>query len=181
MLDFFFVGVLSPFIETNRGCPFKCSFCHTGNDYFQKIHMFSLERIKAELNYIGTRAQKQKNTILHVADVNFGMFPRDKQICELIVDMQKKYKWPLSVCGTSGKNNKERIIEATSIFGEAFSVSMSVQSMDKQVLSNIKRENISTDELIQLAPVIKQSNLRTTSEVISVSYTHLTLPTNREV
>ena len=39
MLDEFFDGRLSPFIETNRGCPFKCSFCHTGNDYFQKVHI----------------------------------------------------------------------------------------------------------------------------------------------
>ena len=40
MLDVFFDGKLTPFIETNRGCPFKCSFCHTGNNYFNKINMF---------------------------------------------------------------------------------------------------------------------------------------------
>ena len=37
MLDHFFDGVLTPFLETNRGCPFKCTFCHTGNDYFNKM------------------------------------------------------------------------------------------------------------------------------------------------
>ena len=90
MLDVFFDGKLSPFIETNRGCPFKCSFCHTGNDYFQKIHMFSIDRIRMELEYIAKRASKQKNTILHLADVNFGMFPRDRDICKTLVEMQKK-------------------------------------------------------------------------------------------
>ena len=61
MLDNFFDGRLSPLLETNRGCPFKCSFCHTGNDYFQKIHMFSIERIKQELEYIAIRSSKKKN------------------------------------------------------------------------------------------------------------------------
>ena len=54
--------------------------------------MFSIKRIQAELEYIAVRASRQKNTILHLADVNFGMFPRDRQICAIIVDMQKKYK-----------------------------------------------------------------------------------------
>ncbi|MDP7197988.1 MAG: radical SAM protein, partial [SAR202 cluster bacterium] len=138
MLDHFFDGKLSPFIETNRGCPFKCSFCHTGNDYFQKVHMFSIDRIKAELEYIGERAFLQKNTILHLADVNFGMFPRDREVCNILVEVQKKYKWPSIVISTTGKNNKERVIDVTSILGNTFSVTMSVQSMDSHVLTNIK-------------------------------------------
>ena len=61
-------------------------FCHTGNDYYQKVHMFSIERIQKEFEYIAEKASNQKNTILHIADVNFGMFPRDKQYvkCYLI-------------------------------------------------------------------------------------------------
>ena len=39
-LDKFFDGVLSPMLETNRGCPFSCSFCNTGDKYFQKSNMF---------------------------------------------------------------------------------------------------------------------------------------------
>ena len=61
MLDHFFDGRLSPFIEANRGCPFKCSFCHTGNDYFQKIHMFSNDRILANSHFkVCTRFLKTK-------------------------------------------------------------------------------------------------------------------------
>src|SRR5438128_3822751 len=42
LLEHFFDGRLTPFLETNRGCPFKCTFCHTRADYFQKINVFSL-------------------------------------------------------------------------------------------------------------------------------------------
>ena len=166
MLDNFFDGRLSPFIETNRGCPFKCSFCHTGSDYFQKIHMFSIERIKKELEYIGKHAFEQKNSILHIADVNFGMFPRDRQICETIVEMQKKYNWPSSIIGSTGKNNKERIIEATSILGESYSFGMAVQSMSDKVLDNINRSNIKLDHYTAINSHLKKSGRNTVTELI---------------
>ena len=166
MLDHFFDGRLSPFIETNRGCPFKCSFCHTGADYFQKVHMFSLERILVELEYIGQRAAKKKNTLLHLADVNFGMFPRDKNICKALVNTRKKYHWPLSLITTTGKNNKERVIEATSILGNLFQVGMSVQSMDEKVLSNIKRSNIKLDHYVEVSKYAKKHGSTLCSELI---------------
>jgi len=166
MLDKFFDGRLSPFIETNRGCPFKCSFCHTGNDYFQKIHMFSIERVKAELEYIGARAAKQKNTVLHLADVNFGMFPRDREVCQSLVEMQKKYNWPSVVISTTGKNNKERVIDVTSILGNAFSVTMSVQSMDDKVLKNIKRSNIQLDHYTAINKHLQKTGRSTSGELI---------------
>ena len=166
MLDKFFDGRLSPFIETNRGCPFKCSFCHTGNDYFQKIHMFSIERVKEELEYIGVRAAKQKNTVLHLADVNFGMFPRDREVCNSLVEMQKKYNWPSVVISTTGKNNKERVIDVTSILGNAFSVTMSVQSMDDKVLKNIKRSNIKLDHYAAINKHLQKEGRSTSGELI---------------
>ena len=70
MLDRFFDGKLAPFIETNRGCPFVMSFCHTGNDYFNKINMFSAERINAEIDYIGKKAAALGISHLHIADTN---------------------------------------------------------------------------------------------------------------
>jgi len=43
---------------------------------------------------------------------------------------------------------------------------MSVQSMDKQVLKNIRRDNISLDQMMSLVPAIKSVGLRTMSECI---------------
>ena len=58
MLDHFFDGKLTPFLETNRGCPFGCTFCHDGKDYFQKVNNFSIDRIKEEIAYIAPRVSK---------------------------------------------------------------------------------------------------------------------------
>ena len=100
LLPVFFDGKLNPFIETNRGCPFTCSFCHTGSDYFHKLNKFSGERVKEEINYVAKKASKLGITNLHMADVNFGMYPQDKQVCEWLLDSKRKYGWPLQVMAT---------------------------------------------------------------------------------
>ena len=90
MLDKFFDGRLTPFIETNRGCPFTCSFCHTGADYFHKLNKFSEQRVKDEIEYIGKKAGNLGITNLHMADVNFGMYPQDRITCEFLLESNKK-------------------------------------------------------------------------------------------
>ena len=106
-LDKFFDGKLTPFIETNRGCPFTCSFCHTGANYYHKLNKFSQERVKEEIEYIGKRCKELNITNLHMADVNFGMYPQDKLVCEFLLDSKKKYNWPLQIMATTGKNSKK--------------------------------------------------------------------------
>ena len=166
LLDNFFDGKLTPFIETNRGCPFKCSFCHTGADYFQKIHMFSVDRIKEEIEYIGKKSSKLGITNLHIADTNFGMYPRDKDITSALLKSYNKYKWPMSIMSTTGKNNKARVIDITKILGNKFAVNMSVQSMDDNVLKNIKRSNISLDDYIDINQHLKSVGRSTKAELI---------------
>ena len=166
MLDHFFDGRLAPFIETNRGCPFKCSFCHTGDDYFQKIHMFSTQRINEEIEYIAKKISKLGVVGLHIADTNFGMYPRDLEITKSLLRVHEKYNWPLQVMSTTGKNNKKRVIEITSLLGNMFSVNMSTQSMDKNVLENIKRSNISIDDYTGINKHLKEAGRSTKAELI---------------
>jgi radical SAM superfamily enzyme YgiQ (UPF0313 family) len=166
LLDGFIDGRLTPFLETNRGCPFKCSFCHTGADYFQKINMFSTERVRAEINYLAPKMAEHGIVNLHIADTNFGMYPRDREICEALHEAQENYGWPLQVIATTGKNNKERVIEITSILGKMFSVNMSVQSMSPQVLSNIRRSNIKLEHYIHVNDHLRTQGRATKAELI---------------
>ena len=53
LMDKFFDGKLTPMIQTNRGCPFTCTFCVDGADTVNRVNQFGLGRVSSELNYIG--------------------------------------------------------------------------------------------------------------------------------
>jgi len=165
MLDEFFDGRLSPMIQTNRGCPFSCSFCVDGGDKVMNVNKFSQERVNAELEYIAEHVPKNTHSMF-ISDLNFGMIPRDLEICDDIARIQSKYGYPTQIQATTGKNAKERVIRAIQKLNGALRLWMSVQSMDQQVLTNVRRDNISVDQIIDIAPEIKKAELRTTSEVI---------------
>ena len=165
LMDKFFDGKLTPMIQTNRGCPFTCTFCVDGADDVNRVNQFGLERVSSELNYIGEHVTNNIHS-LHISDLNFGMYPRDLEICDGIVGIQKKYDYPAFVLSTTGKNKKERIIKAIEKLNGTMSLTMSVQSMDEQILQNIRRSNISVDHMLALQPTIKKVGLETTSEVI---------------
>jgi len=165
LMDKFFDGKLTPMIQTNRGCPFTCTFCVDGSDDVNRVNQFGLERVSSELNYIGEHVTNNIHS-LHISDLNFGMYPRDLEICDGIVNIQKKYDYPHRIISTTGKNKKERIIQAIEKLNGTMSLMMSVQSMDEQILQNIRRSNISVDHMLALQPTIKKVGLVTTSEVI---------------
>jgi len=51
-MDKFFDGRLSPMLQTNRGCPFSCTFCTDGVDTVNKVNSFSTERVRTDIKYI---------------------------------------------------------------------------------------------------------------------------------
>ena len=154
-LNEFFDGKLSPLLQTNRGCPFTCTFCVEGSGYYSKVHRRPQERIAAELDYIGRRMQEQRQrggrNDLFIADSNFGMYRQDIDTCQSIAETQDKYQWPEYINVATGKNQKERVLDAARLVRGAIRLSGSVQSLDQSVLENVKRANISPEQLMQLA------------------------------
>jgi len=165
LLDKFFDGRLSPMISTNRGCPFTCSFCVDGTDLVRQVNQFSLERVNEELDYIAQHVPKNIHSMI-ITDLNFGMIPRDLETCKKINEIQQKYDYPHYITCTTGKNAKERVIEAIKNVNGALEFSVAVQSMDQQVLKNIRRSNISVEHMIDLTPALKEANIQSSSEVI---------------
>jgi hypothetical protein len=168
VLDEFFDGKLAPLLETNRGCPFQCTFCVQGVRWYTKVHNFTTERIRAEIDYIGHRIQAVCPSMgfLRIADSNYGMFERDIEISGYIGAAQRKYGWPTYIDATTGKNRPERIIQSLERANGAMVAYQAVQSLDERTLKNIKRSNISKEAYEQVMIHVRGRGLRSLSDLI---------------
>jgi radical SAM superfamily enzyme YgiQ (UPF0313 family) len=166
--DEFFDGKLAPMIETNRGCPFTCTFCVQGTKYYSKIHNFSVDRIKEEITYIARRIKSHSPNMgtLRIADSNYGMYERDIEISGHIGQMQKDYAWPTFIDATTGKNKPERIIKSVEKVGGALVLYQAVQSLDEEVLRKVKRESIKLEAYKALEVHMRGRGLRSVSDLI---------------
>jgi len=169
-MDEFFDGKLQPVIQTTRGCPFACTFCVEGMSYYTKIYRNKQEKTQSELHYIGSKMQEVKNkggrNDLWLVDSNFGMYNEDLETCKSIAECQTQYNWPEYIQCDTGKNNKPRVLSAARLVKGAMRLSGSVQTLDSDVLKNIKRSNISGDSLMQLAVEAAEIDADSRSEII---------------
>jgi radical SAM superfamily enzyme YgiQ (UPF0313 family) len=168
VMDKFFDGKLAPIIETNRGCPFKCSFCVQGTSYYNKISSFEMDRLQAEIDRIAEliRTRSPQMGTLRIADANYGMYPRDPEISAYIGEAQKRTGWPTFIDATTGKNKPERIIESMEKVNGALVLYQAVQSLDEEVLRNIRRSNIKLAAYEQLQVHIRGRGMRSVSDLI---------------
>ena len=141
-LDEFLDLNMVPLLETNRGCPFRCSFCAWGMASHDIVSKLNIDNTLAEIEYIGKRA-KVNNWI--ICDANFGMLKRDVEIAKAIRSVHDKYKYPKTCQMWLSKNTSDRNLEIAKILGDMIVPTMAIQSMDKTVLENINRDNISTE------------------------------------
>ncbi|MFL2769853.1 MAG: B12-binding domain-containing radical SAM protein [Rhodospirillaceae bacterium] len=163
LMDKFFDKQLNPLIQTSRGCPYSCTFCHDGIKYMSKTMRFSQDRITKELDYISDRVQVPGLTL---ADLNWGMFPDDLITATDLADRRVRTKWPSHIASATAKNQKKRIIEMSEVLGKSMHIGASVQSTDPVVLKNIKRTNIAIEAIVEMAKSAELTNTTTFSEII---------------
>lgn len=154
----------SAILETNRGCPYKCAFCDWGN-IKATIRLFPMERVRQEIEWIATH----KIEYCYCADGNFGLFERDEQIIDMIIDANKRYGYPKKFQATYSKNNSGTVFRINKKLNEAGmskGATLSFQTMSKIALKNIGRDNMPLEEFSKLMAMYNESRIPAYSELI---------------
>ena len=151
--------------ETNRGCPFACTFCDWGSATASKVIEFDWQRLMAELAWF----TQNRIGFVFGCDANFGIRKRDVEIARALVAAKREHGFPqdFRVCFT--KNSTHRIFELASIFhdgGMLKGVSLSMQSLDAGTLEIIKRDNIKLDVFADLQQRYNSAKISTYTELI---------------
>lgn len=152
--------------ETNRGCPYSCTFCDWGSATATKMRNFSEERLFKELEWFGNN----KTVFINCCDANFGILQdRDSRIAKKIKDVALKTGYPEIFRLTWAKFSSEKIIPIAKTLQDAgilHAVTLAVQSLDENTLKVIKRSNIKFDKFSELTESFRSANIPTYTEII---------------
>lgn len=154
----------SAILETNRGCPNKCAFCDWGN-IKSKIKNFDIDIIKSEIDWMS----ENKIEYCYCSDSNFGLFPRDIEIVEYIIEKNRQTGYPQKFQATYSKNNPETVFKINKRLNEvgmSKGATLSFQSMSQDALECINRKNMPLSNFLELMSLYNSNNIAAYSEII---------------
>jgi len=152
-------------METNRGCPYKCSFCYWGGAVGQRIRAFSRERLRTELELF---AQLEVHTIV-LCDANFGILPIDAEFVADMIEVRDRYGYPQAL-ETSWAKNKSKlfydIVHTMKQAGMRSSFTLALQTLSDDALKTMNRRNMKVNEWEDLAEWLDKEGLDCYAELI---------------
>jgi putative methyltransferase len=156
-------AIWSMTFETNRGCPYACTFCDWGGVTYSKVKKFDLSRVQADLEW----AIGKPISYMVCADANFGIFKeRDVEIARIIKRVAEQSQVD-SVNLQYAKNSTDVVFEIAKIIGNlSRGITVSVQSMNDITLEAIKRKNLDINNIRHLMQLSEQYGVSTYTEVI---------------
>ena len=150
-------------LETNRGCPYNCSYCDWCSD--KKMRFFPMEKILAEIQWLS----ENKIAYCFGADSNFGMFERDYEIALAFVEAKKKTGYPEVFRPCYEKNSADRVFRICSTLnsvGMDKGATMAYQTLSDKALENIGRKNLTMEHFSSLMKKYNEAGIPTYSELI---------------
>lgn len=150
-------------LETNRGCPYQCTFCDWGSITYSKVKRFDIEKIQEDINW----AASNQISYIFCADANFGMFKeRDLEIAQMIRTAADQGIVD-AVAIQYAKNSTEIVFKIAQILKDiSRGVTVSVQSLHEPTLVAIKRKNLDVNNIKNLISLSKKYDVLTYTEVI---------------
>ena len=159
-------GQDAPFaLETNRGCPYECSFCDWGSATNSRVRFFTPDRVAAEVDWLASRGAEA----VFVADANFGLSKRDVETARQLAAGRRRTGAFDRVYWTAAKNTTRHFVEiwrSLRAGGITSEIQIALQTTDPQTLEAVGRSNISTDRLLELARLLRQETMPVRAELM---------------
>lgn len=160
-----FRGFENTILETNRGCPYGCTYCDWGSATLERVSKFSLERVKAEVDYIA----HSKAESIFIADANFGMLEQDISIAKYLVDARQRTGYPKRLYTNFAKNGGRRLMSVIEILHDGGLLPtgiIALQTTDEAVLKTIQRDNIKTASYEKMMAYFNSRNIPMASDLM---------------
>jgi putative methyltransferase len=150
-----------------RGCPYHCTFCDIGDEYWNKTKWFDLGRIRKEISWMS----ENRIEFVSVCDSNWGIHPRDCEITQWLIDAKLAHGYPNTVDVTWAKNNVDRVRDIVMLDHRAGSrlfrgVNFSMQSLDATALEKSRRFNLTESVQFDSMRYFREQSIPTYSELI---------------
>ena len=150
--------------ETDRGCPYTCTYCDWGGATEDRVAKFSLEQIYADIMWLGERIP-----YVFLCNANFGILERDVQIAEFFAEAKFKFKRLEGVSTQNAKNPKKHTIAALKVLERAGlnkATVMSQQSLNPATLRAVRRDNMKLDEYYEIQKQLAAEGIYTMTDII---------------
>jgi hypothetical protein len=154
-----------PTIETDRGCPFKCTYCDWGSATASKMHKFHMQRIHDEINWCADN----KMPYFNFTASNFGAFKRDLEIADYMIEANERTGNPAVLSASYAKNNIDAVYQIGRKLLDANiqnAPAASFQTTTPEVLKNVKRDNMKINSVAIVTQKAKEYNLPIMTELI---------------
>ncbi len=151
--------------ETDRGCPYSCTYCDWGGATEDGVSKFPLEQVHADIKWIAER----EIGYLFLCNANFGILERDIQVAEIFAEVRAKYGYPESMNTQNAKNPKSHTIQALKILEKAGinkATVMSQQSTNPDTLDAVRRKNMKLDEYNKIQKELAAADVHTMTDMI---------------
>ena len=151
--------------ETNRGCPFHCTYCDCWDTTKSPITEFPLEKVFAEIDWIA----EHKIDYCGCFDSNFGILARDELVADKLVETKAKTGFPHKLQVSAAKADSPIVFNINKKLnncGMSKGVTLSMQSLNPEALKNVDRQNISLERYSDLMRKYKMEGIPTFTDII---------------
>ena len=160
----YLAGILEPsflnsvFLETVRGCPYRCAYCYYHKSY-PRVRTFPLDRVKAELRWAVERGVKEVTII----DPCFARRPHLREFLEMMAEVNSGGRFRVQ-CELNAEDLDGDLVQLLARAG-VNSVEVGLQTTNPRALDLIHRR-FSPEEFLMGVKLLREAAIRAVVDII---------------